>query len=433
MPAYCPSECTGKPHRERAAIAANRVGKTEGIGAYEVTLHLTGLYPDWWQGRRFDRPIKAWAAGDTNKTVRNILQEKLYGPPTAVGTGMIPGDLIAHRTLKQGTADAVDTIYVKHASGGLSRIELKSYQAGRESFQGTEQDLIWLDEEPPESIYTECLLRTATTGGMIMLTFTPLSGLSDVVLSYIPGGEVGAGAKFLVTATWDDVPHLSDEVKKELWNSIPAYQRDARTKGIPALGSGAIYPIPESELVIPDHAIPDHWPRAYGMDVGWNRTAGIWAALNRDTDVLTLYSEHYAGEAQPVVHAAAFRARGEWIRGAIDPASRGRGQIDGQKLLDMYRDLGLKVEEAQNAVETGIYQLLTRMQSGRLKVFQSLQNFLAELRLYRRDEKGRIVKERDHLMDATRYLEMSFLDICRTKPVEKKETTDYYGGGTWMS
>ena len=206
--------------------------------------------------------------------------------------------------------------------------------------------------------------------------------------------------KHLTQCSWDQVPHLAEAAKKELWDSLPAYQRDARTKGIPVLGSGAIYPYSEDDYVISDFEIPKHWPKAYGLDVGWNRTAALWGALNRDTDVLHIYSEHYRGEAEPVIHTSAIQARGKWIRGAIDPASRGRGQADGRQLLQLYRDLGLDLTEADNAVEAGIYQVAMRIGSGRLKIFRSCQNTLQEMRLYRRDEKGRVVKERDHLMDA---------------------------------
>jgi phage terminase large subunit-like protein len=171
-------------------LAANRVGKTEGVGAYETTLHLTGQYPEWWEGRRFERPIKAWAAGDTSKTVREILQDKLLGPPGQLGTGMIPGDLIVKTTAKAGVADATDTVWVRHTSGRVSTLVLKSFDQRRESFQGTEQDLVWLDEEPPEDIYAECLLRTMTTGGLLLCTFTPLQGLTPLVLQFLPGGQL---------------------------------------------------------------------------------------------------------------------------------------------------------------------------------------------------------------------------------------------------
>jgi phage terminase large subunit-like protein len=175
----------GKEHRERAFLAANRVGKTEGVGAYETTLHLTGEYPNWWRGKRFASPITAWAAGDTSQTTRDILQEKLVGPKADMGTGMIPGDLIVRTTPKPGVPDALETIFVRHATGGISELTLKNYEQQRVSFQGTARHVIWLDEECSMEIYTECLLRTMTTQGLIICTFTPLLGLSAVVRYFL--------------------------------------------------------------------------------------------------------------------------------------------------------------------------------------------------------------------------------------------------------
>jgi phage terminase large subunit-like protein len=184
----------GKDHKERTFLAANRVGKTVG-GAFETTCHITGRYPDWWEGYRFDRPVKFWAAGDTAKTVRDIIQVELLGIAGEHGTGMIPGEDILRTTPKAGVPDAVDTIYVKHYNArgeqdGISQLGLKSYDQGRIAFQGTAQDGIWLDEECPMEVYMECLVRTMTTKGIIYLTFTPLKGLTDVVLLFMPKGEV---------------------------------------------------------------------------------------------------------------------------------------------------------------------------------------------------------------------------------------------------
>ncbi|MDB5405213.1 MAG: putative phage packaging protein Gp2 [Rhodospirillales bacterium] len=223
--------------------------------------------------------------------------------------------------------------------------------------------------------------------------------------------------KHVVMAGWDDVPHLSPEAKAELIASYPPYQRDARTKGIPQLGSGAIYPVPESEIIVDPFQIPAYFPKAYGLDVGWNRTAAAFGALDRETDTLYLYSEHYQGQAEPPVHAAGIKARaGDWMPGFIDPASRGRGQKDGDQLLVIYRENGLILSPAINAVEAGLYDVWQRLSTGRLKVFKTMQNWLAEFRIYRRDEKGHVVKEGDHLMDATRYLVMSGLDGAVVEP-----------------
>lgn len=425
---HCEFFAAGATEKERCMLAANRVGKTEGVGGYEVTLHLTGEYPAWWTGRRFTKATKWWAAGDTAKTVRDIIQAKLLGPPgdaNAQGTGLIPADKILRTTPKQGIADAIEHIYVKHASGGTSVIQLKSYDQGREVFQGTEQDGIWLDEEPPLSIYTECVIRTMTTNGIVLCTFTPLEGLSETVLHYMPDGDVTKATRFVVMASWDDAPHLTKEQKELLWNSIPPYQRDARSKGIPQLGSGAIYPVAESEITCDPFEIPDYWPRAYALDVGWNRTAALWGAIDRESQTLYLYSEHYRGHAEPSVHAEAIRARGDWIQGVIDPAARGRSQKDGEQLKQQYLDLGLLLTDADNTVEAGIYDVWQRLSGGRLKVFKTMQNWLAEYRLYRRDDKGRIVKANDHLMDDTRYLVKSGLDVACTKPAPYTDTQPF--------
>ena len=425
----------GAEYRQRLMLAANRVGKTEGVGLYELTLHLTGDYPEWWNGRRFDHPVRSWAAGDTNQTVRDILQLKLLGPAEQFGTGLIPGEKIEKTARGAGVADRVEIIYVRHATGGLSQLVLKSYDQGRKSFQGTEIDVILLDEEPPLDVYSECLLRTMTNDGLVMLTFTPLLGMSEVVLSFLPGGkldETADASKFVVMASWDDVPHLSDEVKTELYASIPPFQRDARSKGIPQLGAGAIYPVPETDLVVDDFPIPAHWPRVYALDVGWNRTAALWGARDLETDTLYLYSEHYRGQAEPVIHAEAIKGRGLWIPGVIDPAANGRSQKDGDQLLRQYVELGLTLTPAANTVESGIYAVWQRMSAGKLKVFRSMSNWLTEFRLYRRDDKGRIVKANDHLMDDTRYLVVSGLDVAITEPKPRRSGERHAAAGGWM-
>lgn len=188
----------GAKYRERCALAANRVGKTEGMGGYETALHLTGQYPDWWPGRRFDRPVHFWAAGKTNETTRDIVQRKLFGPVTGVGpskgfsgVGLVYADCIGKISWKQGVTDLADTVLIKHKSGGWSELGLKSYQQGRGSFEGTERDGIWLDEEPPLDIYSECLIRTATTNGIVYITFTPLEGTTGTVLMFINPGALG--------------------------------------------------------------------------------------------------------------------------------------------------------------------------------------------------------------------------------------------------
>lgn len=224
-------------------------------------------------------------------------------------------------------------------------------------------------------------------------------------------------SRYLVQAGWSDVPHLDERTKAELLSSTLPHLRDARSKGIPSLGAGAIYPVPESEFVVDPFAIPAYWPRAYGLDVGWDRTAACWAAIDRNTDCVYVYAEHYRGQAEPSIHAEAIKVRGAWIPGVIDPASRGRAQKDGEQLLELYRQLGLNLDIADNSVEAGLYDVWQRLSTGRLKVFRTCGNMLAEYRIYRRDERGRVVKKFDHLMDALRYLVRSGLARATVEPV----------------
>lgn len=228
-------------------------------------------------------------------------------------------------------------------------------------------------------------------------------------------------SKYLVQAGWGDVPHLDAKTQAELLAATPPHLRDARSKGAPSLGSGAIYPVAESEITVAPFAIPDYWPRCFGLDVGWNRTAALWLARDPNVDVVYAYAEHYRGQAEPVIHAEAIKARGAWIPGVIDPASRGRAQKDGEQLLEQYRQQALNVTPADNAVEAGIYDVWSRLSTGRLKFFTSCANLLAEYRLYRRDERGRIVKDHDHLMDALRYAVRSGLTRATVRPLVRRQ------------
>lgn len=180
----------GLDNRERLFLAGNRVGKTI-AGGYESTCDLIGWYPDWWKGKKFDRPTKILVAGDTITTTRDIIQEKMLGPVGNFGTGLIPKDDIIKTVSRSGVSGAVDYALIKHRpTGGESTLLFRSYDQGRKIFQGFELDKAWMDEECPIDVYEEALIRTMTTGGGIVLTFTPLQGLTPLVLSFLQDGKI---------------------------------------------------------------------------------------------------------------------------------------------------------------------------------------------------------------------------------------------------
>lgn len=433
----------GADHRQRLVMAANRVGKTVMAGV-ELTYHLTGDYPEWWEGKRFTTCNHWWVVGKSSETTQQILQNTLLGQVGDFGTGLVPKDRLDFDSLTEAkkSSTPVRSFRVRHNNGTYSTVEFKSAEQGRQAFEGTAKS-IWIDEECPYDVYTECLLRTMTGDNILMMTFTPLKGLSEVVMSFLEEndimseGETGV-SKYVVRASWDDAPHLDEKAKKELEASIPPFQRDARMRGIPQLGAGAIFPVSESEYVIAPFEIPKHWPRAYGFDVGRN-TAAVWIALDRDAGVIYTYTDHFQVEGAPSSHAQAIHARGKWLRGAIDTAARGRSATDGENLFQMYRDLDLNIQNADKAVEAGLYEMLELLTSGRLKVFSTCTGLLEEVRLYRRDEKGNIVKKNDHRMDAWRYAIFTRDKILKTeaeatalsKPVEQ-EIIQVFHQDSWM-
>jgi hypothetical protein len=234
-------------------------------------------------------------------------------------------------------------------------------------------------------------------------------------------GEVSS-SRYIVQAGWSDVPHLDEKTKKELLDSTPEYLRDARSRGEPTMGSGVIYPIPISDIEVKPFAIPFGWKKAYALDVGWNRTACLWGAQNPVDGCIYLYSEHYKGQQLPVVHATAIKTRGEWIKGAIDPASAGSGQRDGKQLKEEYKSLGLKLVDANNELEAGLIAVWQALAIGQLKIFSTLQSLKGEYRVYQRDEHGKITAgQADHLMDCMRYLWRTWNIVATLPPLKGKE------------
>ncbi len=416
-------------YNEVLFLAGNRVGKSV-AGAYALSCHLTGEYPDWWEGRRFDKPITAWAVGKDARAVRDTLQKELLGPIGEWGTGMIAAHRLGKAFALQGTPQAIDIIKIRHKNGGWSELGFKNYQQDIGSFMGTSRDVILCDEEVPIEIYNECNIRTATTKGLMLLTFTPLNGLTPLVVNFCKRADYLVGAKPLVAmdqedgfdgegaeqvvgattskaviqAGWDDVPWLDAETKQRLLDDTPLYLREARSKGLPSQGAGNVYQVPVEELLVTPFTIPDSWPRMFALDVGWNKTAALWGALDPSTDTLYIYDEHYMGMELPSTHAFAIMSRGKGIPGVFDPAARGRSPNDGKRLIQDYKDMGLTLFPAINEVDSGILAIQQRAAVKKLRIFKTCINVQKEWMLYSRDKNGKIIKENDHALDALRYI-----------------------------
>jgi phage terminase large subunit-like protein len=422
-------------------MAGNQLGKTVAGGA-EAAMHATGRYPDWWKGRVFGVPTAAWVGSPTALTLRDNPQRILLGRLGHFGSGSIPKDAIVDRVPARGVADLIDTIVVRWGGGGdvqasNSIIALKSYEQGREKWQGETLHWLWFDEEPPIDIYTEGLTRTNVTQGPVWMTFTPLLGMSETVRRFLTDKSPD---RHVTTMTIEEAEHYTPEQRQKIIDSYPAHEREARTKGVPILGSGRIFPVSETSITCEPRTIPKHWPRLGAMDFGWDHPfAAVELAWDRDADVVYVTKAHRLREATPVVHAGAIRGWGKlpwaWPRDGRRETLEGAGVA----LAQQYEAQGLEMihthaqfEDGSVSVEAGLMNMLDRMQTGRFKVFASLLDWFEEFRLYHRKD-GKVVKEGDDLMAATRYgvMMLRYAEVLNRPKL--RMVRRHLGKGGWMS
>lgn len=434
---------------ERLFLAGNRTGKTY-CGCIEDAIHLTGVYPDWWIGHKFNHSIVAWVASENYEITRNVLQKMLIGGYSTEGqftNGLIHPSLILKKAMLSGVNGAIDYVQLQHSSGGVSTLYFKSYKQGREKFQGARCHLIHLDEEPPKDVYTECAMRLADVDGKgqgrLILTMTPLKGYTEMMSYFLEhrvtkpkpqeiqsiedlqedeevirtSPEIIFNGKYYIQATWDDNLHLSDDTKKQLRATLKPYELEAREKGIPSVGTGLVYQVAEAEFLIEPIEIKNHWSCVFGMDVGFFApTAVVFLAHDKDNDIIYVYKEYSVTEKTAAQHAASLMIMGcDWIPGICDPAVNQGSQRDGAKLIDDYAKAGLKLNKGKYAKELAVDSVLERIRTGRFKVFDTCIKFMEEWRGYSRKQDGKIAKGRDHLMNALEFVILDGLPMARTK------------------
>jgi len=405
-------------------MAANRVGKTI-CAACEVSYHLTGEYPSWWEGRKFEKPTLIWTGSPTNETSRDIVQAELLGGlGEELGSGAVPRRLIHGKptTRQAGVKNVVDTFQVRHKQGGISTCMLKTYEQGWQKWQGTAPHVVWLDEEPEDyKIFSEAQTRILTSKGIVFVTFTPLHGMTELVDHFMTGGGGGSGI-YIKSATWDDAPHLSREDRDRLSASYRDHERDARTKGIPMMGEGAVFPVSDDEIRIDPFKVPSHYARIKGCDFGIDHpAAGVEIAWDRDQDCIYVIDCYRARNQSPPYHAAWLNKSNRFIPVSWPHDGMNREKSGGPTLAQHYRDHGVnmlsksarypKARYAESdtggsqPVEPIVDEILERMSTGRFKVFSNLPLWFEEKRSYHRKD-GRIVAMRDDILKATFYAVM---------------------------
>ena len=433
---YCPNKKqllfhkAGIEAQERLITGGNRSGKSH-AGQREAIAHWSGIYNGMPDCYKFNRPINCWVVGKTATVIAETIQKDILGDKEQNLRGLLHPSLIKNKK-KAGNAEMYRTIYVNHVSGGSSKITFKTFEEGREAFQGSKVDLILIDEEPPFNIYQECKMRTMATDntfrGMMITCSTPLKGFSTFFNYFMDDRhpEEVRDSIWHAHIRWEDTEHLPEAEKRRMLASMPPHEIEARTNGLPGCGSGLVYPVPESLIICEPFEIPDYWPRVYGIDFGWNHPAFLFAAHDRDNNTWYFYSEYSVPQRTPDGHASALQSFGiNWIPAVYDPAGKSSQTGDGQKPLKLYREAGFKnLFAANNSKEEGLLKTLQMMKSSQIKIFSTLGKTRSELRKYIRDEDGIPNKKDDHFMDCMRYIVMSGGGVAVPKNFQNQQ---HYG------
>jgi phage terminase large subunit-like protein len=440
---------TDKPARQKALMAANQVGKTT-CGAYEVAYHVTGLYPSWWEGRRFTKANEWIVASTTNETTRDRCQKDLFGEPTddkQIGTGAVPLECIGEKIRKPGVPNAYDSVLIKHVNGGWSKVSFRAYEQGPKKFMGSRlTGGYWADEEPPSDVNSQLIRGLFATDGIGMLTFTPEEGITEVVSQFMDSLQEG---QCLIRAAWDDAPHMTPERREMALAGIPVHEREMRSKGEPMVGTGLIFAIPHEVYAVDPFQIPDHWARINGLDFGWDHPfACASLAVDRDTDTVYVYDGYRETRALPLVHAQAIKKNGDWIPCSWPHDGMKADPQSGRIIADIYRDHGVNMwpvpftnppppnmEEGKggNGVEAGIFQMIEMMESNRFKVFKNVKYWWEEVGRYHRRNvggKSQIVAVGDDFISAVRYAVM-FRRHAQTRVVKQKTRPTATGLRNW--
>ena len=437
-----------KDHRIVGAIAGNRCGKTYTICGM-IAAHMLGIYADWWEGRKYDRPVEVYLAGQSGEHNRLGPQKELFGTNNRmlsdlIGTGLIPRDSIVEGSLIMEKKGVIQGATIKHSSGGMSTLQFKSYEQGKDgaAAQGFTADIVVVDEQPPVEFYSELVKRTLSTDGLVLQAFTPLRGNNEMIeaLMTLPKHEgysanVRAGSMFtekdledpknrsrrrmaMINTTMWDQSHLTKEGIEETLAATPAYLRDAVALGLPVVGQGRIYPHKIEDIMVQGNVIPQltqgEW--LIGIDFGGTRDPAAAVLLVKDPETSIVYiTEEWC---DTLIEERDF-ARKIW---SLDPTVPVAWPRDGvrkttkgaETFVSRLEDMGVNFlpnpfknppgpdGKQNNYIYPGIVALNDAMQTGKLKISSNCTGLLREIENYAYKENG-APTGKDHLCDAMRY------------------------------
>lgn len=444
---------TGLTHVRRGMIAANRAGKTI-ASTYETAFHLTGRYPKWWKGKVWDKPITAMCSGESWEQVAKTLQSKLLGcddikQSYKLGTGSIPRDAIDEKSIRTDGANVL-ALEVWHASGGKSKLYFSNYTQQVRHLQGFELDLVVLDEQPPDEIFSELVVRTAQRNGQVLCSFTPLKGMSGLVRKF--WDKIDGYTH--VRVTWDDIPYVnewdepffSQEERDQMSRDFMPWERECRMKGIPLVGKGVVFPLLEWPIYKAEDLELGRNPkleRLISFDLGIRNDPTVISFFfrNPETEVIYLHRQITIDKGETpdeYVHYLLDReSRGVPIALPHDGSQPGRYTLTEQSVREVFDDnYGLNVipgailnpandqGKVTNHISYGINIMRMGMERGSFLINESCTEFLKEARDYAIDDAGRFTKPDDHI-DSARIGILALIQGHGESVVSRANTFEY--------
>jgi phage terminase large subunit-like protein len=425
----------GATHGQRLIRGGNQTGKTL-AAAFEAGLHMSGAYPKWWKGRRFNKPTRGWVIGPTAQLVRDGPQRQLTAKQGEFGTGMLPLSAFSARpTMVPGGTGAIDTMSVFHETDGvrdgISTCTFKSFEMRSEKMQSESVDWIWVDERCSEEIYSELLARTTATNGIVFMSYTPLKGGGELTYRFLNEYSPDRSDTRIEA---NDAKHITPERRATLEESYLPHEREARIHGIPQLGVARVFPVPLESLMKnfdPDTDIRP-WARwICSCDFGYDHPfASVLCAWVHDLDEFYVVDGFKMERAEALYHVKriASMCRGLRIPLAWPHDGLVHEKGSGLALADVYRRLGAPMlpKHAENHgggyhVEPAIEEMIGYMKQGKFMIASYMSELGEEILNYHRDEDYKIVKLRDDLISAVRY---AFMMRRSGKPLE---ACDSYG------
>ena len=416
----------------RGILAANRIGKTVST-CYETAMHLTGRYPDWFTGRRWDKPITAMVAGEGWSQVALVLQNELLGSPDvklveSLGTGAVPRECIVVDTMRNDGANCIG-VEIRHVSGGKSYLLFANYTQEVRQLQGFKLDLAVFDEQPPDDFFSEIVTRTATTQGMVLCSFTPLKGLNGLVSKFWNREE---GYDF-VRVSWDDVPEydawgepfLLQSTRHQLERDYLPHEREARIQGRPIMGLGAVFQVRSWPTYKPgdfDFRTLPNIQRIIALDLGLVNDKTVislmyWDPMEREAWLhkqIVVKGVDEAIPAQYINHLLRPEVFGTPIILPPDASTPGRYTMSSESVRELFEQYELNVNQETvmnppdsqgrrtNHKSYGVNIMRQMIEFGTFHVNENCVDFLNEAQNYHVDDKGRF-SDPDDCIDSARY------------------------------